>query len=240
MNDSFKSNMLNLSKKIEINLSDEQIEKFYKYFVLLKEWNEKINLTSITEENDVILKHFIDSLTVSKYLNNAYSILDVGTGAGFPGIPIAILNNSIEVKLLDSLNKRILFLNEIINVLNLKNVECFHGRAEDFGHELLFREMFDVVVSRAVASSSVLAEYLLPFAKINGYVIFMKGNDINQELDDARFAIEECGGNISCIDEFVLPDSNINRTIVVIKKDKYTSDKYPRKSGLPSKNPLRK
>lgn len=238
MNINFKTNLLNLSKKIDINLTDEQLSSFYDYFVLLKEWNEKINLTTIIEEDDVILKHFIDSLTIMKYIENSCNLIDVGTGAGFPGLPIAISNVNINVTLLDSLNKRINFLNEVISNLNLNNVKSFHGRAEEFGQNVNYRGKYDVVVSRAVASSSVLAEYLLPFAKINGLVILMKGNDVKNELNDADFAINECGGQIDFIEEFKLPSSDIKRTVIGIKKIKNTPNKYPRKSGLPSKSPL--
>lgn len=236
----FYENIKNLSEEIGINLDDFQIEKYFKYMNLLREWNNKINLTAITEENDIILKHFIDSMTIFKYINDKNNIIDVGTGAGFPGIPIAINKENVKITLLDALNKRILFLEEIINKLSLKNAVTVHGRAEDFARNKNYREMFDVAVSRAVANLSTLLEYLMPLVKVGGKCICMKGSDINEELKEAKFAINVLGGKIEKIDNFYLPNSDIKRNIIIIKKIKEISKVYPRKAGIPSKNPLKK
>ena len=240
MNKDFKNIINELSKKININLSDEQIEQFYEYMKLLLEWNEKINLTAITETNDIILKHFIDSLTILKYVNEKNNIIDVGTGAGFPGIPIGIIKEKNKITLLDSLNKRILFLEEIIRKLNLKNINTIHGRAEEIGQDKISREKYDIAVSRAVANMTTLVEYLLPLVKIGGICICMKGPQVEKELEDAEFAIKEFGGEIDKIEKIKLPNSDMERNIVIIKKVKETPKKYPRKAGTPSKQPLTK
>ena len=236
----FKKRFLELANKININLTEDQIDKFYKYMKLLLEWNEKINLTAITDENEIILKHFIDSLTSLKYIKEDDKIIDVGTGAGFPGIPIAIMMPNTKITLLDSLNKRINFLNEVIKELNLKNVETIHSRSEDCGKDILYREKYDISIARAVANLSTLSEYLLPFVKIDGKMICMKGSEVEEELNNSKYAIKELGGEISLQDEFCLPDTDIKRNIIVIKKIKYTPKLYPRKAGLPSKEPLKK
>lgn len=234
----FKNKIINLSKKIDIELNDAEVEKYFEYMNLLVEWNEKINLTAITEKDDIILKHFIDSMTVLKYVQENKTIIDVGTGAGFPGIPIAILKENIDVTLLDSLNKRIIFLDEVVKELNLKNVKTVHGRVEEFGQEDLNRESYDISISRAVANLTTLVEYLLPLIKIGGKCICMKGSDIEEELENAKFAIKELGGQVEKVDKMILPDSDITRNIIIIKKMKTTPKKYPRKAGTPSKNPL--
>ena len=165
------------AEKINIKLNDKQLEKFYNYMNLLIEWNEKINLTAITEPNEVIIKHFIDSLTASKYIEDNKSIVDVGTGAGFPGLPLAIYNDNYNITLVDSLNKRINFLNEVTNQLEIKNVTSIHSRAEEFGKNKQCREKYDVAVSRAVAQLNILVEYLLPTIKVGGKCTCMKGTD---------------------------------------------------------------
>ena len=236
----FEKIFLELANKININLTEEQIDKFYKYMKLLLEWNEKINLTAITDENEILLKHFVDSLTVLKYIKEDDKIIDVGTGAGFPGIPMAIMMPNTKITLLDSLNKRINFLNEVIKELNLKNVETIHSRSEDCGKDILYREKYDISIARAVANLSTLSEYLLPFVKIDGKMICMKGSEVEEELNNSKYAIKELGGEISLQDEFCLPDTDIKRNIIVIKKIKYTPKLYPRKAGLPSKEPLKK
>lgn len=213
-------------------------EQFEKYKDLLLEWNEKINLTAITEEDDIILKHFIDSMTILKHIDENSSIVDVGTGAGFPGIPIKIANPSINVTLVDSLNKRLIFLEEVIKNLNLEKIKTVHSRAEEFGQNKNYREKFDIATSRAVANLSVLVEYLLPLVKVGGKCICMKGSDIEEELQNSKDAIKTLGGQIEKVEEFTLPESDIKRNIIVIKKIKQTPNKYPRKPGVPSKNPL--
>lgn len=238
MSYNFKNKMMELSKKINVEITDKQIEKYFKYMNLLLEWNEKINLTAITEIDEVILKHFIDSMTVLKFLVDSETIIDVGTGAGFPGIPIAIMKPDKRITLLDSLNKRINFLNEVCNELEINNVKTYHDRAEDFAHNLDIREKYDVAISRAVANMTTLVEYLLPFVKVGGVCICMKGSEINEELDKAKFAIKELGGKIENIENFNLPDSDIERNIIVIKKIKETPNKYPRKAGMPLKMPM--
>ena len=232
----FNVKLQELASKINIELSELQVNKYYDYMKLLLEWNKNINLTAITEENDIILKHFIDSMTVIKYLKDNQKIIDVGTGAGFPGIPIAINKDNVQIMLLDSLNKRIKFLNKVVEEINLKNVNTIHGRAEDYGREN--REKYDVSISRAVANLSTLSEYLLPLVKVGGKCICMKGNNVEEEIESAKFAIKELGGAIEKIETFNLPESDIVRNIIIIRKERNTPKKYPRKSGLPSKEPL--
>ena len=226
-------------KKLEIHFSMEQTEQFFEYMKLLIEWNEKINLTAITEPEEIITKHFIDSLTILKYIKNDYKVVDVGTGAGFPGIPLCIMNPTIKMTLVDSLNKRLIFLQEVVNKLKLKNIEIVHGRAEELGQNIKYRETFDIATSRAVANLSTLSEYLIPLVKINGKIISMKASNAKQEIDEAQNAIQILGGQIESIEEFNLPESDIGRTVIIINKNKPTSKKYPRKSGTPSKEPLK-
>lgn len=238
--ENFKRKLMEKAKAINIEMNNEQAEKFYKYMKLLIEWNEKINLTAITEENEIILKHFIDSLTVLKYINQTDRIIDVGTGAGFPGIPIAIMMPNTKITLLDSLNKRINFLNDVIKELDLKNIETIHSRSEDCEKDISKRENYDIAIARAVANLTTLSEYLLPFVKIGGKMICMKGSEVEEELKNADFAIKELGGEITLKDEFCLPESDIKRNIIVAKKVQYTPKKYPRKAGLPAKEPISK
>lgn len=226
------------ANKLKIILQQEQLESFDKYKKILIEWNEKINLTAIIEENDIINKHFIDSLTVIKYIKKSDNIIDVGTGAGFPGIPINILNFGNNILLMDSLNKRINFLKEVIGQLNLKNIEVIHSRAEELGINIKHREKYDIAISRAVAPMNILVEYMMPFVKIGGKCICMKGNNYQQELEESKKAINLLGGELEKIEEIVLPDTNIQRTIIIIKKITKTPNKYPRKAGLPSKEPI--
>lgn len=228
-----------MQKKLTIKLSVEQLEKFYSYMSLLLEWNEKMNLTAITEPNEIILKHFIDSLTILNEINNNSKVVDVGTGAGFPGIPLSIANESLKITLVDSLNKRLIFLQEVIDKLELKNIEIVHSRAEDFGQNKKYRENFDIATSRAVANLSTLSEYLIPLVKINGKCICMKASDVEEEINQAKNAINVLGGTIEKIEEFKLPESDIGRTIIIINKQKQTPNKYPRKAGTPSKEPIK-
>ena len=239
MNNDFKNKMIELARMINDELTEDQVENFFKYMNLLLEWNEKINLTAITDVDDIILKHFIDSMTVLKYIEKDKSIIDVGTGAGFPGIPIAILREDVKITLLDSLNKRINFLNEVCSELKINNIETIHGRAEEAGQNKQYREKYDIAVSRAVANMTTLSEYLIPFVKVGGICICMKGSEIDHELEQAKFAIKELGGKIEKVEKFNLPDSDIERNIVIIKKIKPTPNRYPRKAGMPSKIPIR-
>lgn len=225
-------------KDFNIKINDEQIKKFMNYMNLLLEWNEKINLTAITQPEEVKLKHFVDSLTVLKYINDDDKVIDIGTGAGFPGIPLKIMNENTKITLLDSLNKRINFLNIVIETLNLRNIQAIHGRAEEIARNKLYREKYDVAVSRAVANLSTLTEYMLPFVKVGGKCICMKGANVNEEIEKAKNAIKELGGEIERVDNFYLSDNDNERNIIIIRKVKETSSKYPRKAGMPSKEPL--
>lgn len=232
----FSKELKEKSKLINIELKDNQIEKFYNYMNLLLEWNEKINLTAITEPKEVILKHFVDSATIIKYIENDMQIVDVGTGAGFPGIPLNIINNKANYLLVDSLNKRVNFLNEVINNLELKNINTVHSRIEDFGKSN--KECFDIATSRAVASLNVLLEYLLPLVKVGGICICMKGSNTKEEIENSKKALEILGGSIEKIEDITLPNSDIRRNIIIVRKIKNTPNKYPRKAGIPSKEPL--
>ena len=220
----FSNDLIEKVNSIGIEISQKQAKQFYKYMELLLEWNEKMNLTAITDPEEVILKHFIDSLTIIPYLKEADTVLDIGTGAGFPGIPLKILEE----------NKK--FLQTVINELELKNIQAIHGRAEEFVSKE--REAYDIVTSRAVARLNVLLEYMLPFVKVGGRCICMKSFEIEEELKEAKKAIEILGGEIEKIDEITLPNTDIKRKIVVIKKVKNTPSKYPRKAGTPAKEPI--
>ena len=235
--DLFSKELKEKAKQSDVDLNETQINKFYEYMNLLLEWNEKINLTAITEPNEVILKHFIDSLTIKRYIEEGKSIVDVGTGAGFPGIPLSISNNNINITLLDSLNKRIIFLNDVIDKIQLKNIEAIHGRAEEFAKNKKQRESFDIATSRAVAPLNILLEYLLPLVKVGGKCICMKGSK-TEEIEDARNALKILGGEIESIDKVFLPNSDIERNIIIVRKVKQTPLKYPRKAGTPVKEPL--
>ena len=227
---------MNYIEKFALNVS--QKNKFNKYLELLQEWNNKINLTAITEKEEIELKHFYDSLTISKYIKSGSSLIDVGTGAGFPGIPLKIKDESIKLTLLDSLNKRLIFLEEVEKELELKNVVNIHGRAEDYGKDKKYREKYDYATSRAVARLSVLVEYLLPFVKVGGYCICMKGPNIEEEIKDSEKAIRVLGGEIEKIDNFKLENDDNERNIIIIKKVKNTPKQYPRKAGIPTKEPI--
>lgn len=230
----FKTKMLDISTQNSIMLHEEQINHFYNYMNLLLEWNEKINLTAITEPDEIIEKHFIDSLTILQFIKENRNIIDVGTGAGFPGLPLAIANSNISITLLDSLNKRVNFLSEVIGSLNLRNIKAIHSRAEDYA--LKNREIYDVAVSRAVANMSTLVEYLLPFVKVGGIVICMKGPNIEEELEKSHKAIKLLGGKIEKVENFKLGENE--RNIIIIKKEKETPKQYPRKAGKASKEPI--
>lgn len=220
------------------DISEQITSQFEIYMNLLKEWNQKINLTAIEEDREIIIKHFIDSLSILPYIPaQKMRLIDVGTGAGFPGIPLKIANPDIDVTLLDSLEKRIKFLNEIITATNISGIKAVHGRAEDMGVNPVYREKFDIAVARAVASLPILVEYCLPFVKINGLFIAMKGNN-TEEFENSTKALDILGGKIEKIEKMVLPDTNIERNVVIIRKFRQTPTKYPRKAGKPSKDPL--
>ena len=214
------------------------IEKFYKYMKLLLEWNEKINLTAIKDENEFIVKHFIDSLVASKYIENSSKIIDIGTGAGFPGIPLKLFDDKQNSTLIDSVNKKINVLKNIIEELNLENIEAIHIRAEELAKDNNYREKFDVAISRAVANQTTLVEYLIPFVKLNGIIICMKGPNFEEELEDSKKAINILGGKIEKIDK-VLIDNEIERNVIIIRKIKNTPKQYPRGQSKPLKEPLK-
>lgn len=235
----FEKKLREQARKIDIELTNKEIDQFYNYMNLLLEWNKKINLTAITEENDVILKHFIDSISINKYLEDGKKeIIDIGTGAGFPGIPLKIINRSIDFILVDSLSKRINFLKEVKRNLNLEKLELIHSRVEDLARDNNYREKADVVVSRAVANLRVLVEYMLPFIKKDGICICMKGPNIEKEVEEAKKAIEILGGKIEEIQNILLPE-NLERNLIIIKKVKNTPNQYPRKAGMPVKQPIK-
>lgn len=223
-----------------VELDHTQLFQFYKYYEMLIEWNEKFNLTAITDFDEVLKKHFLDSIAIGRMLNRdeEVSVLDIGTGAGFPGIPIKIAFPSTEVVLMDSLNKRVNFLNEVIRELSLEKISAIHGRAEDFARKNVMREQFDFVVSRAVANLSSLSEFCLPYVKVGGKFISYKSEKAKEELEESTNAINILGGGKCELDEFFLPRSDFKRVFIVINKEKETPNKYPRKAGTPVKQPL--
>ena len=226
-------------KKINIELTEKQIKQFIDYKDMLLEWNEKFNLTAITDEREIILKHFVDCLAISAGAELAgKKIIDVGTGAGFPGVPVKIAFPDTQMTLLDSLNKRITFLEELKNKLGLENVTCIHSRAEDGGADKNLREGFDLCISRAVANLAVLSEYCLPFVKVGGYFISMKGPDVKDELNESEKAIKVLGGEVKEIKLINIPETDINHSLIIIKKIKPTPPKYPRKAGKAKKEPI--
>ncbi len=219
----------------------ENIEhKFILYRDLLKQWNQKINITSIEDDEEIYLKHFIDSILLlnKDNINENKKIIDVGTGGGFPGLPLKIMNNNYKITLLDSLRKRIDFLQEVTDALNLSDVKLIHGRAEDFGQNKEYREIYDICVSRAVAPLNVLSEYCIPFVKVGGYFAAYKSNIISQEITNSDNAIKKLGGKLKEIKEICIPGTDIIRKIVIIEKVEPTNKRYPRKAGKPSKEPL--
>lgn len=224
--------------KLSITITDEQLEQFRIYYEMLVEKNKVMNLTGITEWEDVLEKHFLDSISLIRAidLNQTLSVMDMGTGAGFPGIPLKIAFPNLKITLADSLNKRVLFLQEVIDALDLKNIEAIHGRAEDLARDKKYRESYDLSVSRAVANLATLSEYCLPFVKVGGQFISYKSGEIDEELSSSKRAISLVGGEVSNTVKFVLGENG--RSFVIIDKVKSTPKTYPRKAGTPSKNPL--
>ena len=241
MFDKFTELMREELSEFSIELSEHQLHQFYQYFELLVEWNKVMNLTAITELEDVVTKHFVDSLSLVKAVSDLSDekILDMGTGAGFPGIPLKIAFPELKITLLDSLNKRINFLNEVIGQLQLGEIQAVHGRAEDYGRDKLYREQYDYCVSRAVTNLSTLSEYCMPYVKIGGAFIPYKSGKIEEELNQAKGAVKLLGGKIEEVVTFVLPKTDVERSFVIVRKTEGTSKKYPRKAGLPSKEPLK-
>ena len=223
-----------------LNLTENQLAQFEKFYAAVIDWNAKMNLTAITDETDFAVKHVIDSLTVwdEKILAGVRKVIDVGTGAGFPGVPLKIFKPDLEIILLDSLGKRVEFLKNLVDDLNLSGVECIHGRAEDLARDKNFREQFDLATARAVARLNVLAEYCLPFVKIGGIFAAMKGKSFRDEIAEARAAVKILGGGEILSAEKNLPNLPDERAIIYIGKKKSTPKNFPRKVGLPAKNPL--
>ncbi|OPX41959.1 ribosomal RNA small subunit methyltransferase G [Ruminiclostridium hungatei] len=226
------------------DLSERQISQFFIYMELLKEWNQKMNLTAITDDREIVVKHFIDSMSILPHIKDEkLRLIDVGTGAGFPGIPLKIINPDLDVTLLDSLDKRVKFLNEVIKAAGISGnneiseIKAVHGRAEDYGMNPQHREKYQIAVARAVANLPVLLEYCLPFVKINGIFIAMKGSN-TEEIDNSVKALDILGGKITKIENLELPATNIERNVVVVGKFRQTPTKYPRKAGKPAKEPL--
>ena len=231
------NNFISELKKLNIEITDIQLEQLNKYYELLVEYNKVMNLTGITEKEQVYLKHFYDSLTLTKVIDptKEETLCDVGTGAGFPGLVIKILFPNLKVTLVDSLNKRIEFLKKVIQELNLKDIEAIHERAEEFAKNN--REKYDIVTSRAVAPLNILLEYNIPLLKVNKYFIAYKGI-ISQEIIDSEHALKEMNAKVEKVEEFLLPIEQSNRTILLIKKEKMTNKKYPRKNADIKKKPL--
>lgn len=229
-----------LLNTLDLTLSDTQFQQFMTYYDMLIERNKVMNLTAITEYEEVIHKHFVDSLSITKVYQNKENIkvIDMGTGAGFPGIPLKIAFPNWNITLLDSLNKRVNFLNDVINELKLSNITAIHGRAEDYGKDPHYRETYDLCVSRAVAKLSTLSEYCLPYVKVDGYFIPYKAGNIDSEVKESNKAIHVLGGTLEKVEQFQLPNTDMERSLIVIKKTNHTPKQYPRSSGKPSKEPI--
>ena len=236
----FKEELAKAAAEYGISLSDTQMEQYNRYFELLVEWNEKINLTAITEPKEVAIKHMIDSITAydENLFKDGTTVIDVGTGAGFPGLPLKIFCPEIKLTLMDSLNKRIKFLQTVVEELGLKDVECVHARAEEGARNKKYRESFDIAVSRAVARLPILCEYCLPFVKKGGHFIALKGMQYNDEAEEAVKAIKVMGGSQTEIRPVKLPELDDKRAVITITKTMPTPKAYPRKAGTPTKNPI--
>ena len=243
MTEMFEKLMNNGLEEISLTLSEKQKEQFFQYYEMLIEWNKVMNLTAITELDEVVTKHFMDSLLLVKVIadiqEKPYKCIDVGTGAGFPGIPLKIAFPNLKITLLDSLNKRVGFLNEVIQKLGLEDIHAVHGRAEDFGRDAKIREQYDLCVSRAVANMSTLSEYCIPFVKKDGYFVPYKSGKVEEELKQAESAVKKLGGEMHSVVMHLLPGTDVERTFIPVKKVGITAKKYPRKAGLPSKEPLK-
>ena len=222
----------------EIELTENQIEQFYNYMNGILKWNKSINVTSITDEKMFIVKHFADSLTINRFVEDKKTLIDIGTGAGFPGIPLKIVNKDLKVTLIDSVNKKLNIIRDITADFNLENLEIIHTRAEDLANDIEYREKYDIATTRAVSNLTTIAEYMLPFVKINGYAICMKGPNIRQELEDSKVAIEVLGGKLEKIESLNV-GNELERNIILIKKVKSTPKKFPRGKGKPLKEPIR-
>lgn len=241
MKSNFKEVLKKEANKIQIDLTDFMLDQFEKYKDLLLEWNEKMNLTSITEDYQIIMKHFIDCLEIVKYIKNDTKVIDVGTGAGFPGIVIAIyFKGKVQMTLIDSLRKRITFLEEVIDQLQLKNVEVIHGRAEELAHKIEYREQYDIVVSRAVASLDKLLEYDIPYLRVGGTALLLKSNQLDEELRNAKKALDVLYSRVKEINDYSyqIEEELFTRKVITIEKIRETPIKYPRNYGKIKKEPL--
>ena len=238
---SFFDIMKQAANDVDMELSEKQYDQFIKYMKLVQEWNQKINLTAITEDEEFIKKHFIDCIKAfkSNELKSASSLIDVGTGAGFPGIPIAIMRPDLSVTLLDSLNKRINFLNIVVNALGLTNVKTIHSRAEDGARIKELRENFDIATSRAVANMTVLAEFCIPYIKVGGHFVALKGPAIEEELANSKNALGVLGGKLKDVIEVEIEGTDVKHNIVIVDKVKECPSSYPRKAGIVTKKPLK-
>lgn len=247
MNEIYEEGLLIFEKGLKdlgIDLSEKQVSQFVEFYEMLVSKNEVMNLTAITEFNEVIVKHFIDSLALVKViskerLESGINIIDIGTGAGFPGIPLKITFPNIKITLLDSLNKRISFLKEVSEKLEFENIEFIHGRSEDFGKNPQYREKYDLCVSRAVANLATLSEFCIPFVKLSGSFVSYKAGDCGEEIKEASKAVDKMGGKIEIIEEYMVPTSDLHRVLLKINKEKATPKAYPRKAGTPAKEPLK-
>lgn len=246
MTDNFRNKIIQGCGQLQISIDEERIEKLFSYYNMVVEKNKVMNLTSITEENEFIVKHILDSLSLVKSIDpetiapsdRQLSMIDIGTGAGFPGMVLKIVFPAMKITLFDSLRKRLLFLDEVIAELKLSDISTLHGRAEDYGQNPAYREKYDVAVSRAVANMAALSEYCLPFVRKNGCFVAYKASGSEEEIKSAEKAVRLLGGSIEDTVEFVLPESDIERTLVRIRKTRSTPSKYPRKAGVPAKEPL--
>ena len=223
----------------EIELTENQIEQFYNYMNGILKWNKSINVTSITDEKMFIVKHFADSLTINRFVEDKKTLIDIGTGAGFPGIPLKIVNKDLKVTLIDSVNKKLNIIRDITADFNLENLEIIHTRAEDLANDIEYREKYDIATARAVAGLPILMEFCVPFVKVGGYFVCLKGPNANLELEESKVAMDVLGVEFIEKINIELPESDLNHNILVFKKVKNTPDKYPRKAGKPVKSPIK-
>ena len=234
----FKEIFINESKDLNLEINDKQLELFYQYMNGIIDWNDKINVTAITDEKMFIVKHFVDSLAINKFVAQAKSIIDIGTGGGFPGIPLKIMNYDKKVTLIDSVNKKLNVIRDITKDMDLGEIEILHSRAEDLASKQEYRETYDIATTRAVSNFSTILEYMLPFIKVGGYAICMKGPNYTEEFEEAKVAIEVLGGKFDSIERLNV-GNELERNIIVIKKVKNTPKKFPRGQGKPLKEPIR-
>ena len=229
--------MENALSRYQMNISEKALSQFMEYMDLLLDWNERVNLTAITDRKQIVLKHFIDSLVLVKYMDTEGKVIDVGCGAGFPGLPLKIANENMELTMLDSLNKRIVFLNEVVEKLSISKTQALHGRAEDTAFDKNHRQVYDIALSRAVGRLHVLCEYCLPFVKIGGVFVAYKGFDVEEELEEAKKAIDEMGAVLEKVEKIEF-DQEFSRSLIFIRKIRDTSAKYPRKPAIIAKKPI--